>query len=117
MVLGHVDGVARVGEAGELGTSAFLTLVLSPDLLRLQVPKGSIAVDGVSLTVAEVINDGVRLVLIPETLGRSTLGRLRPGNRVNVETDILGKYVWQFLGSRNPQGPGLSEDLLRGAGF
>ena len=115
MVLGHVDGVARVGEAGDLRTS--LRLLLSPDLLRFQVPKGSIAVDGVSLTVAEVLADGVRLVLIPETLGRTTLGRLRPGHRVNVETDILGKYVWRFLGSRNPQSPGLSEDLLRKAGF
>jgi riboflavin synthase len=70
-----------------------LALRLAPELLRYCVEKGSIAVDGVSLTIAALRGDGVELALVPFTLERTTLSSLRPGDEVNVEVDLLAKYA------------------------
>jgi riboflavin synthase alpha subunit len=92
-VQGHVDGTARVERLEPEGDGMRLALRLAPELLRYCVEKGSIAVDGVSLTIAALRGDGVELALVPFTLERTTLSSLRPGDEVNVEVDLLAKYA------------------------
>jgi riboflavin synthase len=92
-VQGHVDGIGTVESLTEEGFARVLRLGAPPDLLRYVVEKGSIAVDGVSLTVAEIDEDAFAVSLIPETLERTTLGELAPGRSVNLEVDVLAKYV------------------------
>jgi riboflavin synthase len=94
IVQGHVDAVGTVESLGDDGV---LRITASPDALRYVVEKGSIALDGVSLTVAEVDDDGFAVALIPETLERTTLAGLEPGSAVNVEVDVLAKYVEKLV--------------------
>jgi riboflavin synthase len=97
IVQGHVDGVGEVVEVGDEGFSRRVWIEPPPDLLRYVVQKGSIAVAGVSLTVAEVTDDRFAVALIPETLERTTLGAASPGERVNIEVDVLAKHVEKLL--------------------
>lgn len=99
-VMGHVDGVAEVAAVRTDGNSTWVTIRPPAPLMRYVVEKGSIAVDGVSLTVAGVEEDRFHVALIPHTCAVTTLGRLQPGSRVNVEVDVLGKYVEKLLGDR-----------------
>jgi riboflavin synthase len=92
-VQGHVDGLGAVRAVREDGFARVVTIEADPDLLRYVVDKGSIAVDGVSLTVARVDGGSFDISLIPETLERTTLGSAAPGAPVNLEVDILAKYV------------------------
>jgi riboflavin synthase len=93
VVQGHVDGVGVVREISEDGFSRRVEIDAPADVLRYVVEKGSIAVDGVSLTVATLDDDGFAVALIPETLERTSLGAAVPGTRVNLEVDVLAKYV------------------------
>jgi riboflavin synthase len=99
LVQGHVDAVGEVSAVELDGTGGALVTVRVPaDLLRYVVEKGSITVDGVSLTVAALNPDGVVLALIPHTLQVTTLGAAHPGDPVNVEVDVIAKYVERLLG-------------------
>ncbi|HEY3759012.1 MAG TPA: riboflavin synthase [Solirubrobacteraceae bacterium] len=100
IVQGHVDGVATLTDVREDGFSHVLTLSLDPALLPYIVEKGSIALNGVSLTVSALRHDGLEVSLIPETLQRTTLGRAAAGERVNVEVDILAKHVQRLLAAQ-----------------
>jgi riboflavin synthase len=93
LVQGHVDGVGTVDAAREEGLGRVLRIAAPAELLRYVVEKGSIAVDGVSLTVAEVDDEAFEVALIPETLERTTLAAVAPGDAVNLEVDVLAKYV------------------------
>jgi riboflavin synthase len=93
MVQGHVDSVGEVASVREEGFSRVVRIEAPPKLLRYVVHKGSIAVDGVSLTVSAVDDEAFEVSLIPETLERTTLGDARPGRTVNLEVDVLAKYV------------------------
>jgi riboflavin synthase len=97
MVQGHVDGVGAISETRDDGFARVVTIAADPELLRYVVEKGSIAVDGVSLTVARVGDDSFDVSLIPETLQRTNLGAARPGTPVNLEVDILAKYVEKLV--------------------
>ena len=99
VVQGHVDGVGRVTAIAEDGFARRVTIEAPADVLRYVVAKGSIAIDGVSLTAAEVDQRSVTVSLIPETLERTTLGRARPGTLVNMEVDVLAKYVEKLIGA------------------
>jgi len=99
VVQGHVDGVGSVVALEPEGDGARLTVGAPPDLLRYCVEKGSIAVEGVSLTIAALRDDGFELALVPHTLAATTLGGLRPGDPVNLEVDVLAKYVERLLGA------------------
>jgi riboflavin synthase len=90
---GHVDGTGTVEEVRDEGFSRVVRIATAPEHLRYVVEKGSIAVDGVSLTVSAVDEDGFEVSLIPETLERTTLGSAEPGRTVNLEVDVLAKYV------------------------
>lgn len=113
IVQGHVDGVATIRERlrqGEWETFWFS----AGELTRFMVPKGSVAVDGISLTVVDVNDSEFSVALIPHTLAVTTLGSKRAGASVNIETDVLAKYVMKYLGQL---GGGLSVEKLRAAGF
>jgi riboflavin synthase len=96
-VQGHVDGVGRVDRIERTGEWVTMWFRLPEPLVRQLVPKGSIAVDGVSLTVVEIAGNCFSVALIPHTLEMTTLGVRQAGDEVNIETDILGKYVQQLL--------------------
>jgi riboflavin synthase len=93
VVQGHVDGTGTVESARDEGFARLVRIAAPAELLRYVVEKGSIAVDGVSLTVASVDETGFTVSLIPETLERTTLGEAMPGRVVNLEVDVLAKYV------------------------
>lgn len=97
VVQGHVDGVATVASVAADGFARRLRLSLAPQLIRYAVDRGSITFSGVSLTVAALGEDWVEVSLIPETLERTKLGELEPGSRLNVECDIVAKYVERLL--------------------
>jgi riboflavin synthase len=96
-VQGHIDATAVLQSRHREGEWEFLSFSLDSGWTRLLVSKGSIAVDGVSLTIVNVWLDGFSVMLIPHTLAVTTLGLLSPGNRVNIETDILAKHVAKLL--------------------
>ena len=98
LVLGHVDGVARLAEVRGAGTKEAVFVPEDRELLRGIVEKGSVAVDGVSLTVIDAGRESFSVGLIPATLEATTLGGLRAGSVINLETDILGKYVARLTG-------------------
>lgn len=100
MVQGHVDGVGIVGQVVPDGFARRLRITAPPDLLRYLVYKGSITVDGVSLTVASLDDRSFTVSLIPETLERTNLGQAEPGVTVNLEVDVLAKYVERLMPGR-----------------
>jgi riboflavin synthase len=93
LVQGHVDGTGDVVAVDDEGTGCRITVRAAPELLRYVVEKGSVTVDGVSLTVAGRNGDGFWVALIPHTLAETTLGAAKPGRRVNLEADMVAKYV------------------------
>lgn len=114
-VQGHVDGVAKIRSRQRDGDWEFLWFDCG-ELARQLVPKGSIAVDGVSLTVCEVSEGAFSVMLIPHTLLSTTLGERPIGSIVNIETDILGKYVYRMLGDLFAGGPSELLGRLRSLG-
>src|SRR5262245_25581799 len=97
LVLGHVDGVGRVTKVRPEGDGTRVDVEVPARLRALLIPKGSVAVDGVSLTVAALEEDVFAVALIPHTLAVTTLGQRRGGDPVNLEMDVIGKYVRGFL--------------------
>jgi riboflavin synthase len=100
MVQGHVDDIGRVASVEPEGEGARVTIVAPSELRRYLVEKGSVTVEGVSLTVAALTDDGFAVALIPHTLAVTTLGALTAGDQVNLEVDVLAKYVERLLASR-----------------
>jgi riboflavin synthase len=118
LVLGHVDGVLPLLSRRAEGGSLVLEVALAPELRPLFIEKGSVALDGVSLTVNTVDDDRFSVQLIPETQARTTLARKSVGDRFNVEADVIGKYVARLHAAHSgPRSGGLTEDMLRAAGF
>ncbi len=117
IVQGHVDGISSVQAVKRLGEFADIEFAAGPELLEQMVPKGSVAVDGVSLTVAGLGPQSFRIAAIPETLARTTLGGTRTGTRVNIEIDILVKIVRRQLEAMMPQQQPLTVERLRQMGF
>jgi len=115
LVSGHVDAVGRVRERREEGNGWRVAFEAPGAVLRYVIRKGSIAIDGISLTVADVDASGFSVAMIPHTAKLTTLGFKTAGDTVNLESDIIGKYVERLLGGRTPDG--LSLELLRKNGF
>ncbi|HVL80778.1 MAG TPA: riboflavin synthase, partial [Actinomycetota bacterium] len=97
VVQGHVDGVGRVGSVREASGGREVAFEVPPSLGRYLVEKGSVTVDGVSLTVTRAELSSFEVALVPHTLRATTLGRLEEGSRVNVEVDVLAKYVEKLV--------------------
>ncbi len=117
LVTGHVDGVGMLRERREGPASLVLKFELPAALSRYVIEKGSIAVDGVSLTVNAVQDNAFTVNIIPFTAGHTTLASLRVGDKVNLETDIIGKYVERLLGPRSGSEAELSREFLARHGF
>jgi riboflavin synthase len=101
LVLGHVDGVGTVDTVTRVESTARVRVTLpSRDLEPLLIPQGSVAVDGVSVTVAALGDRSFEVMLIPHTLSVTTLGRLTPGQATNIEADVIGKYLVRSLALR-----------------
>lgn len=100
VVQGHVDGTGTVRAARPEGFARVLEIASDPQLARYLVEKGSVALDGVSLTISAISDDGFSVSLIPETLERTNLGAIGEGYRVNIEVDILAKHVERLLEAR-----------------
>jgi len=116
-VTGHVDGVGTITEERKEGDFLHIRIRMPQSVMKYVVQKGSIAIDGISLTVNECQGDEIRITLIPFTLQRTTLLEKRVGERVNVETDILGKYVESLLGRKRFEGKGFDREFLKMHGF
>jgi riboflavin synthase len=116
-VLGHVDGAAKTKSIQKQGRFAELTFEAPQQLLDQIVPKGSVAIDGISLTVAEMDEKTFTVAVIPETLGRTTLGSTKIGDTVNIETDLIVKSIVRQLGRILPQKQELTVEKLREMGY
>lgn len=120
-VQGHVDGIGVLASVVPEGDSHLMSFAVDREIARFLVEKGSVAVDGVSLTVAKLQEHTPEtqplftVAVIPHTWENTTLGMLKPGDRVNIEVDIIGKYVIRFLEAFRTHG--ISEEFLRSAGF
>lgn len=101
IVTGHIDGLGRITRLEKSANAVFFRIECGAELLKYLVAKGSVAVDGISLTVNEVNGSGFSLAVIPHTLDRTNLQMLKVGDAVNLETDILGKYVARLLGDQS----------------
>ena len=117
LVTGHIDGTAQVFERVRQGNAWRIACRTAPELARLLVAKGSVALDGISLTVNEAGADFFSVMVIPHTLEQTTLEHCRVGDRVNIETDLIGKYVARLMDSGRPGGGGVTMDLLANSGF
>lgn len=114
IVTGHVDETGAVVSLQPAGRDFHVTVACSKDFARQCVLKGSVAIDGVSLTVTGVADDAFSVDVIPHTLAATSLGGLSAGSVVNLESDVIGKYVARYMGVRTG---GLTEETLRNAGF
>jgi riboflavin synthase len=112
VVQGHVDGVGRILERKKQGEWEVIWFSSSADLAEQMVPKGSVAVDGVSLTVVDVADERFSVALIPHTLANTTLGFKSAGASVNLETDLFAKYIWKCLKKGE-----VTPELLARSGF
>ncbi|OPY06865.1 MAG: Riboflavin synthase [Syntrophus sp. PtaB.Bin001] len=117
IVLGHVDGLGKIQEKTVKSGSVIFRIEVESELSRYLVPKGSIAVDGVSLTVNRCDENTFYVNMIPHTAAMTTLGLKKRGDRINIETDILGKYVERFLISGQKKESGINQEFLIKHGF
>jgi riboflavin synthase len=117
LVLGHVDAVSQLLSIRDEGVSRVIEFSLPSSLAPLFIEKGSVAVDGISLTVNQLGADRFSVAIIPETQKRTTLAAKRVGARVNLEADLIGKYIARLYSLQRGGGVGLSEESLRAAGF
>ena len=117
LVAGHVDGVGEVSACERAGGGAWLTLAIPESLGRYIARKGSICVDGVSLTVADLIEGGFSVQVIPHTLAETTLADRVAGDRVNLEVDLIARYIERLTREGMPAASRIDEALLRRTGF
>ncbi|MBO7429962.1 MAG: riboflavin synthase [Spirochaetia bacterium] len=120
IVSGHIDGTGTISRLEEEGNATWVYIRTSQDILALIVEKGSIAIDGISLTVAKVGNEDFAVSIIPHTSLHTTLLKKKVGAVVNLENDIVGKYVQRLLGqsrSEEPHKSRITEEFLRENGF
>ncbi|HAG08854.1 MAG TPA: riboflavin synthase [Desulfotomaculum sp.] len=116
LVSGHVDDVGIITGKKKNGIAVLITILTSPPVMRSIVPKGSIAVDGTSLTIVAAQKNSFQVSLIPHTRQATNLGNKKPGETVNLEVDIIGKYIENFLtGAKKREG--ISLDFLTAHGY
>jgi len=115
-VLGHVDGVGRVAGMQDQGRFSLWRFQAPADVAQYLAPKGSVAIDGISLTIVNPKGDEFEVAVIPETLKRTTLGNKRAGDAINIEADIIGKHIFHYMKNLSGGG-GITRDFLAGHGF
>lgn len=119
LVSGHVDGTGRITESRLEGNAVIYRFSAPPDVIRFVIPKGSVAVDGISLTVADTGTDWFSVSVIPHTASVTTLGSKSVGDMVNLENDMIGKYVERLLATQREakEKEDISMDFLKANGF
>ncbi|MFP3998360.1 MAG: riboflavin synthase [Desulfobacterales bacterium] len=120
LVSGHIDGRAKILYRKDLGGSLAIGFEAGKELTRYMIPKGSVAVDGISLTINTCSAGGFEIAVIPHTAEITTIGLKNPGDMVNIETDMIGKYVEKFVKSGKTQDPGksgINMEFLTKTGF
>ncbi|MCW3490889.1 riboflavin synthase [Dethiobacter alkaliphilus] len=119
LVSGHVDGVGAIVEKRPEGNAVIYRISAPPEVLRYIIAKGSVAIDGISLTVADVSSDAFSVSVIPHTASVTTLGYKKEGDAVNLENDMIGKYVERLLSVHREDGQktDISMELLKANGF
>lgn len=116
LVTGHIDCVGQVKSVMQFGNSIVLTVAVPAEHAALLVEKGSVAIDGISLTINDLSDDGFTVALIPHTVKKTNLVTVKPGREVNIETDIIGKYVARLLHPHHAS-KGLTIEKLMQNGF
>ncbi len=116
-VSGHIDGTAIIRTIKRYGEFADMTFTADSEILDNMILKGSVAVDGISLTIADIDNNSFTVALIPETLKRTTLGKAKIGDQVNIETDIIIKAIKKQMEKILPRQQQLTIDRLKQLGF
>jgi riboflavin synthase len=118
LVAGHVDGTGVIASRQPAGNAVVVTVAVAEELARQMIIKGSVAVDGVSLTINTLDARSFAVAVIPHTSVLTTIGFKQTGERVNIETDMIGKYVEKFLSARTEAKPtGVSLELLAKSGY
>lgn len=119
IVSGHIDGTGTIREYRKEENAVWVTIGTTSEILELIVEKGSICIDGISLTVAAVTDEDFSVSIIPHTGEETTLLKKKPGDKVNLENDVVGKYVQKLLGLKSPEKKEstLTMDMLRYYGF
>ncbi len=120
IVSGHIDGVGKVKSIEKRENARLVRIEAPPEIMRYIVPRGSVALDGVSLTVAETAGSGFSVSLIPHTREATALDSVKTGDTINIENDIIGKYVEKLLqtpGTAEKTAGGLTRDFLEKYGF
>ncbi len=117
IIQGHIDGTGKIISIEKQAEFYNFIFEITPELTKYTVKKGSIAINGVSLTVADIRGNEIKVAVIPHTYKNTTLQQLKQNDIVNVETDILGRYIEKFLSSRDNNYSDLTEDFLKENGF
>lgn len=117
LVLGHVDDVGTISGWQDEGDSSLMRVSVSSEVMRYVVYKGSVCVDGISLTIASLFDDGFEIALIPHTKAVTTLGSKQIGNRVNIEVDLLGRYIERLLTNQSPKSDSIDLSFLAEHGY
>ena len=117
IVAGHVDGIGRIAGIQKDDTAVWFTICAAPEILRYVVEKGSVTIDGISLTVAAVDSTSFSVSTIPHTISQTNLHQRHKGDCVNLETDVLGKYIEKLLRPEAPKRPELTKEMLLRCGF
>jgi riboflavin synthase len=115
--LGHVDEVGTISGWQDEGTSSLMRVSISKEAMRYVVYKGSVCVDGVSLTISNLFDDGFEVALIPHTKQVTTLGDKRVGAHVNIEVDLLGRYIERLLTYPSTEGASIDMEFLAKHGY
>ena len=117
IVQGHIDGIATIKSISDKGNFKDITFSANKELLDQMVTKGSVAIDGVSLTIAEMNSTSFKVAVIPQTLQETILGSAKAGDKVNIETDIIGKMVKKHVENLMPSKNIFTEDKLKELGY
>ena len=117
LVLGHVDEIANISEWKDEGSSSIMQVTVSPQVKPYIAYKGSIAVDGISLTIANVLDNKFEVALIPHTLEVTTLGSKRNGDLVNIEVDVMARYIQTLMQNQVPPSQTLDLEFLQKHGY
>lgn len=117
LVTGHIDGVGRVTGKRLEGNAILFAIQTPEEVTEYLIKKGSVAIDGISLTIGDITNEGFWVSIIPHTLAATALQYRQVGDTVNLEGDIIGKYVVQYLKRRQPSSKGIDFDFLKQHGF
>lgn len=117
LVLGHVDEVGTISGWQDEGASSLMRVSISQEAMRYVVYKGSVCVDGISLTISKLFDDGFEVALIPHTKQVTTLGYKRVGTHVNIEVDLLGRYIERLLTYPSAEGASIDMDFLAKHGY